>query len=608
MKNPSAVKKREENPVKLVWLITLLSFSVGVFMVYIVWSTLTSIRTERENLFELKENFISIQTKLENSLSKQKSVIEDLLEVKLSDSSQNDDYILVNLLKDYRQVVSDPILAPAFEKLDKSINSLLSTKNKITWWASAYNRTVPRIPSAKKEVESILYKILETVDKAEGQQRLDRAAMIRKIKKNYSRGSKQVDLAIINQLTEQNVYSIIRRDITDLVQLSERLHAIPEADNLADLKDNKIRTLLARVRMNTKLSEGEKSSEKIELYSLLDDYETAMFGQGYTIDNDHQTIILGYDGEYGLILDRLRMESEKEILQAEANRIYDNIELTLGEVTGRTNAITQQEVIKVEKVLRQTWRTMVIIWIVTSLIYAMLAYEIIMAARNQIKALADSNIELEAMADELGRSQERLHRLSSDLFSVQENERKRIAFELHDELGQSMAALKLQVGSIARRLGDVKPIDLLRRLARDLSPVVLDDLGLQAAIEYLVNNFSKIYNVKIRYQHTDINHLFNEDSQRIIYRILQEALTNIGKHAGAKHVSLVIKEEGHAVRFTVKDDGRGFNVHKTLYTKDAERGMGLAAMSERVRILGGKINIVSRPGIDTTVTFAAPIK
>ncbi|MDH3995374.1 MAG: histidine kinase [Desulfobulbaceae bacterium] len=509
MKNPSAVKKREENPIKLVWLITLLSFSVGVFMVYIVWSTLTSIRTERENLFELKENFISIQTKLENSLSKQKSVIEDLLEVKLSDSSQNDDYILVNLLKDYRQVVSDPILAPAFEKLDKNINSLLSTKNKITWWASAYNRTVPRIPSAKKEVESILYKILETVDKAEGQQRLDRAAMIRKIKKNYSRGSKQVDIAIITQLTEQNVYSIIRRDITDLVQLSERLHAIPEADNLADLKDNKIRTLLARVRMNTKLSEGEKSSEKIELYSLLDDYETAMFGQGYTIDNDHQTIILGYDGEYGLILDRLRMESEKEILQAEANRIYDNIELTLGEVTGRTNAITQQEVIKVEKVLRQTWRTMVIIWIVTSLIYAMLAYEIIMAARNQIKALADSNIELEAMADELGRSQERLHRLSSDLFSVQENERKRIAFELHDELGQSMAALKLQVGSIARRLGDVKPVDLLpvcdemrsninqiienvRRLARDLSPVVLDDLGLQAAIEYLVNNFSKI--------------------------------------------------------------------------------------------------------------------
>jgi signal transduction histidine kinase len=625
MKKQSAAKIREGNPIKLVWLITLLSFSVGVFMVYLVWSTLTGIRTERENLFEFKENLISIQTKLENSLAEQKSEVADLLEAKVNNKNQVEDYLLVNLIQDYRRAVSDPDLIPAFEELERSINSLLSIKNKLTWWASAYSRTVPRIAPARKEVESILYRILETVDKAEGQQRLERAIKLREIKKNKSQGLRQVDIDIISELAEPNVFSIIRRDITDLVQLSERLHTVSEADNLADLKDNRIRTLLARVRINTQLSEGEKSSEKNRLYSLLDDYERAMFGQGYTIDNDHQTIVLGYDGEYGLILDRLRMEDEKASLQSEANRTYDRVETKLGEVTGRTNAITQQEVLKVEKILGQTWRTMVIIWIVTSLIYTMLAYEIIMAARHQIKAIEDSNIELEEMADELKKSEERLHRLSSDLFSVQENERKRISFELHDELGQSMAALKLQVGSLARRLGDVDPEELrlvcdemrdninqiienVRRLARDLSPVVLDDLGLQAAIEYLVNNFSKIYNVEIKYQQADINHFFNEDSQRIIYRILQEALTNIGKHAQAKHVSLVIEEKDRAVRFTVKDDGRGFNVQKTLDKKDTERGMGLAAMSERVRILGGKISIVSRPGIDTTVTFTAPIK
>jgi len=619
MKNQPAAKIREVNPIKLVWLITLLSFSVGVFMVYLVWSTLTAIRTERESLFELKENFISIQTKLESSLAKEKSVLADLLEANLDNYRQEEDYFLVSLIRDYRRAVSDPDLVPAFEELDSGINSLLSTKNKLTWWASAYSRIVPRIEPARKEVESILARILETVDKAEGQQRLERAVKIRNIKENYSSGAKQVDIAVIKQLLEANVFSIIRRDITDLVQLNERLHIVSEADNLADLKDNKIRTLLARVRMNTQLSEGEKSSEKIELHSLLDAYETAMFGQGYSIDNDHQTIILGYDGEYSLILDRFRMESERDTLQAETSRIYASIETSLGQIAGRRNLITQQEVIKVEKVLGQAWRTMVIIWIVTSLIYAMLAYEIIMAARQQITAIEDSNIELETMADELKRSEERLHRLSSDLFSVQENERKRISFELHDELGQSLAALKLQVGSIARRLGGVDPAELqlvcdemrnninqiienVRRLARDLSPVVLDDLGLHAAIEYLVNNFAKIYTVAIKYQLTDINHLFNEDSQRIIYRILQEALNNIGKHAQAKHVSLVIKEEDGAVRFTVKDDGRGFNVQKTLDKKGAERGMGLEVMSERVRILGGKLNIVSRPGIDTTVT------
>jgi signal transduction histidine kinase len=576
-------------------------------------------------LFALKENLISIQTRLESSLAKQKSVMADLLEAHLDNSNQEGDYQLPILIQDYRRTVSEPDLIPAFEELDKSSNSLLSTKNKLTWWASAYSRTVPRIAPARKEVESILNKIFETVDRAEGQQRLDRAMKIRQLKQTAAKDPGKIKLSNINELSALNVFSIIRRDITDLVQLSERLHTISEADNLADLKDNRIRTLLARVRMNSQLSAGEKSSEKIQLESLLDDYETAMFGQGYTIDNDHQTIILGYDGAYGLILDRLKMENEKELLQAEANQIFDRIESALGIVTGRTNAITRQEVTKVEKVLGQTWRTMVIIWLVTSIIYVMLAYEIIMAARQQIKAIEDYNTELETMANELKESEERLHRLSSDLFAAQENERKRISFELHDELGQSMAALKLQVGSIARRLGTVDQSELqtvcdemrnninqiienVRRLARDLSPVVLDDLGLQAAIEYLVNNFAKFYNVEVKFQPTDINHLFNEESQRIIYRILQEALTNIGKHAGAKQVSLVITEEDRAVRFSVRDDGRGFNVQKTLTKKGAERGMGLEVMSERVRILGGTLNIVSRPGIDTTVTFIAPIR
>ncbi len=618
-------KKREGNPVKFVWLITLLSFSVGVFMVYLVWSMLTEIRTEREKLFELKETFNYTHANLDSSLANQKSEISALLEAVIDDSNTGKDSPLPGLIQDYRKVVSSPDLMPAFEQLEKNIASLLIITDKLTWWASAYNRTVPRIPRTRKEVESILGRIFETVDKAEGQQRLERAAKIRQIRRNVGKNSKEITLSTINEIAASNVFSIIRRDITDLVQLSEHLHIITEADNLADLKDNKIRTLLARVRFNTQLSGGEKSAEKNKLNSLLDDYETALFGQGYTIDNDHQIIILGYDGEYGLILDQLKMVKEREILRAEINRIYDKTEISLGEIVSITDTITEQEVTKVEKVLGQTWRTMVIIWFVTSLIYAMLAYEIIMAARQQIKAIKDSNMELETMTNELRKSEERLHRLSSDLFTVQENERRRISLELHDELGQSMAALKMQVGSIARRLGDVpieemkvvcndmrdninQIIENVRRLARDLSPVVLDDLGLQAAIEYLVNNFTKIYNVDIKYKYTNINHLFNEDSQRIIYRILQEALTNISKHAQAKHVSLIIEEIDRAVQFTVRDDGNGFNVQKTLDQKGTEKGMGLEAMSERVRILGGKINIVSRPGIDTTVTFTTPIR
>lgn len=625
MKNQIPEKKGKGNPIKLVWLITLLSFSVGVFMVYIVWSNLTNIRTERDRLFELKQNFSSIQSRLESALARHKSELTDLLEARRETLSQEDDFLLLNLLAEYRESIPAQDFTAVFTDLEQNISSLISIKNKLGWWASAYGRTVPKIPEARKEVESILDEIAETVDKAEGQQRLQRAVKIREIRKKSRKNSGQINITLLDELMAPNDFSIIRRDITDLIQLSELLHTVTEADNLSDLKDNKIRTLLARVRLNTQISEGEKSIEKTELYSLLDKYETAMFGQGYSIDNDHQTIILGYDGEYGLVLDQLRLEKEKRILEDEAYDYYSRIEDALKEVRSRTNEITQQEVIKVENELGQTWRTMFIIWIVTSVIYAMLAYEIITAARQQIKAIEDSNIELEAMAEELRKSEDRLHRLSSDLFSVQEKERKRISFELHDELGQAMAALKLQVGSVARRLDTATVTELhqsceemrdninqiienVRRLARDLSPVVLDDLGLQAAIEYLVNNFAKFYNIGVSYRSADINHLFNEESQRNIYRILQEALTNIGKHSQAKHVSLVVNQEDNNIRFTVKDDGRGFNVQKMFEQRADQRGMGLEAMKERVRILGGKITFVSRPGIDTTVTFTAPIR
>ena len=219
MKDKSTMKKNEGNPIKLVWLIMLLSFSVGVFMVYIIWSTLTNIRTERENLLELKQNFISIQTRLESSLVKQKSKLADLLESQLESNGQEEDFLIIKLIKDYRRAVSDPDFTPAFEELERSINSLITTKNKLTWWASAYNRTVPRIPAARKEVESVLERVVETVDSAEGQQRLQRAAKIRRLRQNSSQSPELVDFTVLDELMTPNVFSIIRRDIVDLLQL-----------------------------------------------------------------------------------------------------------------------------------------------------------------------------------------------------------------------------------------------------------------------------------------------------------------------------------------------------------------------------------------------------
>jgi signal transduction histidine kinase len=615
---------KDTSPVKLVWLITILSFCVGVFMVTIVWKTLTDIRIEREKLFHLKENFTSIRALHEKHIVQERLELSSLLDGNVEEGAFPKTSQIYRLVEEYRKFAGSLKTSEVLDKLEESLLILANLRGKFTRWALDYNGLKGQLPISIKEVESVLDQIEETVDREERKQWRDRSEKIRQYKQQNTKDAKQLITQIINDLESSTDLSVIRRDVADLALLSERLLNITDLNDLNDLKDDRIRQLLLKIRHNTTPSGFYSKSPKAKIKMQLDDYETAMFGLEYRVDNEHQTIVLGYEGLYGINLNLLILKNEREQLRAEGVRIFDSVNQALQKVTEKTETIAQQEVNKVEVVLGQTWRTMFIIWLVTSLIYAILAYEIIMAAKLQIKAIEDSNTDLDAMTKELQKSEENLRRLSSDLLHVQENERRRIAFELHDELGQSMAALKLQVGAISRKLG-ISPnekileecqemreninqiIENVRRLARDLSPVVLDDLGLQAAIEYLVNNFSKLYNIDIWHKSTDINHLFNEESQRIIYRILQEALTNIGKHSQADTVSLMIEEKERRVFFTVRDNGSGFNVDETLRKINTERGMGLATMTERIRILGGDLDIQSRIGEGTIITFSTPV-
>jgi signal transduction histidine kinase len=224
----------------------------------------------------------------------------------------------------------------------------------------------------------------------------------------------------------------------------------------------------------------------------------------------------------------------------------------------------------------------------------------------------------------LRESEEALHQLSINLLTVQENERRRISVELHDELGQSLAALKLQVGSLEKQLGYDLPyalqeecdelrqsinliIENVRRLSRDLSPVALDDLGIDAALEYLITNFAKLHGIEVALDLIEINHLFSQAAQRLIYRVVQESLNNIGKHANATHAGIKIEKVKNRIFLIVKDNGTGFNTKELQNRKKSEGGMGLAAMAERVRILEGVMDINSEEGEGTTITVSLPV-
>ncbi len=217
-------------------------------------------------------------------------------------------------------------------------------------------------------------------------------------------------------------------------------------------------------------------------------------------------------------------------------------------------------------------------------------------------------------------SEQRLHYLTSQLLSAQEKERKRISMELHEGLGQSMAALKLHLRLLQRQWrrdpdkiteefdhahSHLKEmIEDVRRISQNLRPLVLENLGLAVALKYLCDDFSKYEEIPVTVEMDDIHNELLPQTETNIFRIFQESLHNIAKHARATAVSVSGKKQNGQINFTIKDNGVGFNIKQPAQSKRFGKGMGLAAIEERLRMIGGRLEISSQQGQGTEIRFS----
>ncbi len=151
-------------------------------------------------------------------------------------------------------------------------------------------------------------------------------------------------------------------------------------------------------------------------------------------------------------------------------------------------------------------------------------------------------------------------------------------------------------------------VEGVRRLSQNLSPSVVEDFGITIILRHLVDEFNERYQMNVSLQLDDIDDLFLQDSKIIIYRILQEALSNVGRHAQAKNVSIVIRKGDEEVFFHINDDGKGFDMKRAFRKEAGEKGWGLALMDERIRMLGGTLDVSSQEGKGTQITLTVPVK
>jgi signal transduction histidine kinase len=213
--------------------------------------------------------------------------------------------------------------------------------------------------------------------------------------------------------------------------------------------------------------------------------------------------------------------------------------------------------------------------------------------------------------------------------SAREEEQRRIARDLHDGIGQSLTSLLLGLRAAAEvptfaearaRLDSLRDItasllDEVRRLARGLRPSVLDDLGLAAVLERYAADYTQAHGIAVDVVAPDLAlDRLPDEVETALYRIAQETLTNVLKHAAAKAVSLVVRRElgdSPGVHLTVEDDGRGFDSDALFQAPgwaSAGKGLGLIDIRERAALLNGAVTLESRPGSGTTVHVYIPLK
>ena len=242
-----------------------------------------------------------------------------------------------------------------------------------------------------------------------------------------------------------------------------------------------------------------------------------------------------------------------------------------------------------------------------------------------IQLAVSSQVEKTRLFEAVSQQREQLRALTGRLTEVQEAERKQLARELHDEMGQALTAISINLAAIKKELpstciADVserlaeailladQTLEQIRELSLNLRPPMLDDLGLVPTLRWYVKRYAKRVDLKTNFETVGLEQRLPPAVETALYRVVQEALTNVARHAAASEVRLRLERKQATIIACIEDDGQGFDVAGVVHHGAARNGTGLLGMRERVTLLGGMFNVVSCPGQGTQISMEIPLE
>jgi signal transduction histidine kinase/ligand-binding sensor domain-containing protein len=349
----------------------------------------------------------------------------------------------------------------------------------------------------------------------------------------------------------------------------------------------------------------------VMIEQFLRNNEPVAFRQTVEIPSDIENFEIHYTGLSFIMSERLKFKYKLEGLDtdwvdADTRRVAYYSHVSPGNYTFKVIAANRDGVWNLEgasvaiRIIPPFWKT----WWFFSLVLASFAAVVLLGFKLRIRQLERARRAQEAF--------------SQQLISSQESERKRIAAELHDSLGQHLLIIKnsalLGLGTLQQQdrgkeqLDDIsatasQAIEEVREISYNLRPYQLDDLGLTKAIEFIIDKVAGSSEIRFASALDRIDNLFSPEAEINIYRIVQESLNNIVKHSGASQAKVIIERRSRNVDLTIQDNGRGFNPEKSTRSERNGGGFGLKGISERARMLGATYVIDSAAGEGTMITL-----